>query len=269
MEYTIIIPTCDRNDMLRNCLNLLDPLFQTTSQEYEVIVTDDGKLNQARTLICDEFKWVKWVEGPKRGPAANRNNGAKNSTGTWLIFIDDDCLPDKNLMLEYDREAKSNPDITVMEGYIDVDRPKERLDEESPVNKTGDVLWSCNFAIKKKQFDFIQGFDENYPFAAMEDIDLYTRLTNAGVKIKFVSSAKVIHPWRKIIPFKNFKKRIESHIYFAKKYKLSRTFNYRWDRIKTLARVLYSNCKALIGFSMKGWLKLIENLASNFILIFL
>jgi hypothetical protein len=60
--------------------------------------------------------------------------------GTWLIFIDDDCLPDKNIMLEYDREARLNPELTVMEGYIDVDRPKERLDEESPVNKTGDVL---------------------------------------------------------------------------------------------------------------------------------
>jgi GT2 family glycosyltransferase len=269
MEYSVIIPTCDRNDLLRNCLKLLDPLFQTTTEEYEVIVTDDGKLNQARTLINEEFTWVKWVEGPKRGPAANRNNGARNTRGTWLIFIDDDCLPDKNIMLEFDREARSNPYLTVMEGYIDVDRPKERLDEESPVNKTGDVLWSCNFAIKKKQFDIIEGFDEKYPFAAMEDVDLYTRLTNAGVIIKFVSSAIVIHPWRKTIPFKNFKKRIQSQIYFAKKYKLSGTFNYRWNRTTTFVRVFFSNCKALIGFSMKGWMKLVENTISNFILIFI
>ena len=75
----------------------------------------------------------------EKGSAANRNHGAKMQ-GTWLIFIDDDCLPDKNIMLEYDREARLNPELTVMEGYIDVDRPKERLDEESPVNKTGDVL---------------------------------------------------------------------------------------------------------------------------------
>jgi GT2 family glycosyltransferase len=268
MEYSIIIPTCDRNDLLRKCLKLLDPYCQTTTEKYEVIVTDDGKLNQARTLINEEFSWVKWINGPKRGPAANRNNGAKNANGTWLIFIDDDCLPDKNIIFEYDREAKSNPEITVMEGCTDADRPKKRLDEESPINKTGDILWSCNFAIKKKQFDLIKGFDENFLYAAMEDVDLYTRLTNAEVTIKFVSAAIVIHPWRRIIPFKNFKKRIKSHIYFARKYKISGTFKYRWNRITTFARVFFSNCKALIGFSMKGWMVIIENCISNFILIF-
>jgi GT2 family glycosyltransferase len=269
MEYSVIIPTCDRNDLLRKCLTLLDPLFQTTREKYEVIVTDDGKLNQARALISEEFSWVKWIEGPKKGPAANRNNGAKNAKGTWLIFIDDDCLPDKNVLLEYDREARSNPEITVMEGYIDADRPKERLDEESPINKKGNVLWSCNFAIKKEEFVLIKGFDENYPYAAMEDVDLHTRLNNAGITIKFVLTARVIHPWRKITPFRNFKKRIKSHIYFAKKYKISRTFKYRWNRITTFARVFYSNCKALVGFSMRGWMKLVENLVINFILIFI
>jgi GT2 family glycosyltransferase len=269
MEYSIIIPTCDRNDLLRNCLKLLDPLFQTTTKEYEVIITDDGKFNQARTLICEEFSWAKWIEGPKRGPAANRNNGAKNASGTWLIFIDDDCLPDKNLILEFDCEARSNADLAVMEGYIDADRPKERLDEDSPINKTGDVLWSCNFAIKKQQFDHIGGFDENFLYATMEDVDLYTRLSNAGVAIKFVSTAIVIHPWRRRAPFKNVRKRIKSHIYFARKYKISGTFKYRWNRITTFARVFISNSKELISYSMKGWTTLIENSVSNFILIFI
>jgi GT2 family glycosyltransferase len=143
------------------------------------------------------------------------------------------------------------------------------LDEDSPINKTGNVLWSCNFAIKKQQFDDINGFDENFLYATMEDIDLHTRLENDGISMKFVSTAIVIHPWRRRVHFKNVRKRIKSHMYFARKYKISKTFKYRWNRITTFARVFISNCRELIGFSMRGWPTLIENGVSNFILIFI
>ena len=269
MEYSIIIPTCDRNDLLRECLKLLDPGCQTAYVKYEVIVTDDGKLSQAKALINDEFVWVKWVNGPRRGPAANRNNGAKSASGNWLIFTDDDCLPDKNFILEYDRAVKSDLNAAVLEGYTDADRPKERLDEESPTNTTGNFLWSCNFAIKKHQFDLLGGFDENFLHPTMEDVDLYTRLKKNEVNIRFVPNAIVIHPWRRVKPFKNFRKRLKSQIYFARKHKISGTFKYRWDRITTFFRVGFSNFKSLISFSMKGWLMFIENCLRNFVLIFI
>jgi GT2 family glycosyltransferase len=41
------------------------------------------------------------------------------------------------------------------------------------------MCFVVQFAIKKN-FNFISGFDEKYPFAAMEDVDLHTRLINAG-----------------------------------------------------------------------------------------
>ena len=90
MTFSVIVPTCNRNDLLAKCLELLNPANQTIKEVYEVIVTDDSKNNVAKALIEDIFTWAKWVEGPKRGPAANRNNGAKDAKGDWLIFIDDD-----------------------------------------------------------------------------------------------------------------------------------------------------------------------------------
>jgi hypothetical protein len=35
-----------------------------------------------------------------------------------------------------------------------------------------------------------------------------------GVMIKFVSTVIVIHPWRKIIPFKNFRKQLNPILIF-------------------------------------------------------
>src|SRR5665213_3286620 len=97
MKFSVIIPTCNRNDLLRKCLDLLAPSNQTIDN-YEIIVTDDSKDGIAKDLIKQDYPWVCWVEGPKRGPAANRNNGAKTANGDWLVFIDDDCLPDKNVL---------------------------------------------------------------------------------------------------------------------------------------------------------------------------
>jgi len=47
-----------------------------------------------RAGICSQrFPEVEWRQGPRKGPAANRNFGAKFSDSEWLIYIDDDCIP--------------------------------------------------------------------------------------------------------------------------------------------------------------------------------
>ena len=99
---SVIIPTCNRNDLLGKCLDCLSPNIQTLSaSSYEVIVTDDSKQHQAKQFVEENYGWVKWIAGPQRGPAENRNNGAKNANGEWLIFIDDDCLPDAKILEVY------------------------------------------------------------------------------------------------------------------------------------------------------------------------
>src|SRR6185312_3373026 len=118
MKFSVIIPTCNRNELLHKCLNLLLVANQTIGGDYEVIVTDDSKNNIAKNLINENYPWVKWVDGPKKGPAANRNNGTKLAIGDWVIFIDDDCLPDTNLLREYENGINRNPGALAFEGAI-------------------------------------------------------------------------------------------------------------------------------------------------------
>jgi len=108
---------------------------------------------------------------------------------------------------------------TVLEGRTIADRPKQRLDEESPVNFSGGYLWSCNFAIKKSLFDSINGFDEIFPFPAMEDVDLKYRIDTKGVKTLFVPEAVVTHPWRRSRGVVFLKKHQKSDFYFWAKHK--------------------------------------------------
>ncbi len=99
MLFSVIIPTCNRVEQLNKCLALLKPDIQLINSEiYEVIVSDDSKDDSTMMLIQQKFERVKYINGPKRGPAANRNNGAKHAKGEWLIFIDDDCIPEPGLL---------------------------------------------------------------------------------------------------------------------------------------------------------------------------
>ncbi len=219
MFLSVIVPTCNRYEPLSKCLRALSPHLQGLSPEtYEIIVTDDSVgLEQKLRLVAD-FPGVIWNQGPRRGPASNRNSGAKASKGDWLIFIDDDCIPNPELLSAYREGIAQNPQLRVFEGAILEERPQQRMDEEAPINKGGGGLWSCNFMIKRDLFFELEGFCELFPFAAMEDVDLRERLKKKRIIFLFLPQASVIHPWRHFSPaLKQFKVLKVSHqIYYAR-----------------------------------------------------
>lgn len=264
---SVIIPTANRNDLLKQCLQCLLPANQQIATDnYEVIVSDDSVSGSARAFIEKEFPWVKWVKGPSRGPAANRNNGAREARGSWLLFTDDDCLPDHNWIRAYLNVIEQHTDARVLEGCTRSDRPRHRYDEEAPVNETGDKLWSCNFAIAKETFDTVNGFDETFPYAAMEDTDLHMRLKQITAVV-FVKEAVVIHGWRRIIPFKSFKKHLASHKALAKKYGRYNKMSYRWSRFKIFAGSILPDAATLMRYKFKGILVYFEKQLLNLALV--
>ena len=221
IKLSIIIPTCNRTDLLSSCIELLTSQIKALdATNFEIIVTDDSSNDFTKKIVEQKFKEVRWISGPKKGPASNRNNGANQATGNWLIFVDDDCLPDKNLLTIYIQALYKYPNLQVFEGCVKTDRKQNRLDEESPVNEKGGFLWSCNFMINKQLFLYVfKGFDEQFPYAAMEDVDLAYRIRKNGNPIIFIENAIVIHPWRVqrhmiSITLKRFK----STLYFLKKH---------------------------------------------------
>lgn len=198
--FSVIIPTCNRANLLIKCLNLLSPVVQSLNfSDYEIIVTDDSTNDLTLELIAQQFDYVTVVNGPRMGPAANRNNGAEYATGEWLIFIDDDCLPDKDILKNYKTACLNNPDEQVFEGAIfpdSWDLLKKDL-AECPVNIQGDCFWSANICIKRSLFIQIKGFYEGYLIAAQEDQQLKLDIENYTKKeIVFLKHCVVIHPVR-------------------------------------------------------------------------
>jgi GT2 family glycosyltransferase len=198
VTISVIIPTRNRTECLRKCLRALLPQIERNSEVVETIVCDDGESVETRAMLESEFRQSHWYEGPKRGPAANRNLGAKAAKGQWLVFLDDDCIPDANLIRSYIDAIKDNSAVYVLEGRIVADREKRHPLEECPINSEGGNLWSCNFAIRRNSFLEIGGFDESFPHPAGEDWELAYRIRRARLQLVFVHEAFVVHCWRRL-----------------------------------------------------------------------
>ena len=255
MLFSIIIPTCNRDSLLKKCLNCLEPSKQKIPfSEYEVIVTDDS-LN---STVASEVDFIRFYTGPRKGPAANRNNGAKYANGEWLIFLDDDVIPSEDLLNIYKAAINDYPNAIAFEGSIypdDYELMKKDL-AECPINSKGGVFWSANICIKKTIFDKVNGFDEQFILAAQEDQDLYKRLINLG-DVMFIEKALVKHPVRLI----GLATKISNIIPGVKnwyKFELKHNQQSGQQYFKTLFNLLISYTKqmlnSIIGFKFKSFI---------------
>jgi ubiquinone/menaquinone biosynthesis C-methylase UbiE/GT2 family glycosyltransferase len=219
--FSVIIPTCDRPDLLCLCLDAIAPGIQNIQSEYyETIVTDDGN-STVEKLLNESYPWVKWVKGPQKGPAANRNNGSQYAKGEWLVFTDDDCLPSKEWLATFQKSILKNIDVKAFEGSIHSIGNINKDFAECPINYNGGCFWSANICIDRNLYCYVKGFDENYIIAAQEDQDLFIKLKKHTV-ILFVSDATVFHPVRISSFWKSIKKiKVKSlnWLYYANKNK--------------------------------------------------
>jgi len=192
---SVVIPTYQRNDELAQCLRTLAPGVQNLpSENYEVIVSDDGRAITAEAMIAREYPWARWEQGPALGIGSNRNNGAAHANGRWLVFIDSDTLPDAECLRIYFEAARGRPEAIAFEGAI---HGSGKLDTEwyrCPINTHGGLFWTANVAIRKDIFDSIEGFDPALVFYH-EDQDIYERLKQIQ-PIDFLVKAVVVHPAR-------------------------------------------------------------------------
>jgi glycosyltransferase involved in cell wall biosynthesis len=232
--FTVVVPTRHRNDLLALCLERLAPGAQTlAAARYEVVVTDDGSETTAEAMVRERFPWARWVAGPRRGPGANRNHGARHGSAPWLAFTDDDCLPSPGWLAAFAAETGSGP--RVLEGRTTCEAGLRSSREQAPVNLEGGWLWSCNMAVRREAFAALGGFDEEFPHAHMEDVDFRERALGRGEAIRFVPAAVVDHPPRPVLPARRLAATHESEFLFY--YKAGRTGPYVAPHVRKLAGV--------------------------------
>lgn len=95
--FSIVILTCNRYAMLRDCLKAL---ADQTRRADEILVVQNGPegVEALEKALADvDIKNLRVIPGiPEGGWAASRNRGVDEAQGDWVVFTDDDCLPEKD-----------------------------------------------------------------------------------------------------------------------------------------------------------------------------
>lgn len=192
VKISVVVPTCDRPEPLKRCLAALAPGTQTWTA-FETIVTDDG----ARGADAGAHPNVRFTRGPKRGPAANRNHGARLAAGDWIAFLDDDCVASPGWLAALAEIAAAGKHDLLEGKVVAAGWTGHPLDERVE-NMGGGVFWSCNLAVRREFFFEAGGFDEEFRQPAFEDMEFAARAKRLGARSAFVPGAMVEHPVRRL-----------------------------------------------------------------------
>lgn len=195
LKVSVVVPTYQRRRRLQHCLESLAPDRQTLPGHlYEVIVADDNPDESIRKHIQQFFPWVRWHRSDHcrpAGPAGNRNAAARLARGSWLAFIDDDCVADRGWLANIMHNAHET-DADIIEGRVVCSQGPDHPLFHFVENLAGSKYWTCNLTIRAASFRNIGGFDER--FLCGEDTDLAERLVRSGARAKFAKDVMVEHP---------------------------------------------------------------------------
>ncbi|HSL43688.1 MAG TPA: glycosyltransferase [Anaerolineales bacterium] len=102
MEASIIIPTYNRAEKLRNCLDALSSQTQPVP-DFEVVVVVDGSTDGTLEMLASlETPFaLQVIRQPNAGQPAALNRGAAESTGRTCIFLDDDIVVTPRFVAEH------------------------------------------------------------------------------------------------------------------------------------------------------------------------
>lgn len=227
MKISVVIPTRDRKSILAACLKAL--FRQTFPKElYEIIVVDDGSRDGIRELLeplmvkapCH----VRYFRQERRGPAAARNTGISNACGEIVLFMGDDIIADKDLLKEHaEWHARFGGGAVAVLGFVTW-APDIRMTPflewmeksgaqfgygriKDPMDVDYRFFYTANISLKRDDLIRLGLFDEDFPYAAYEDIELAFRLRKKGLKI--VYDPKAIGYHAHTINRRDFMKRLE------------------------------------------------------------
>jgi glycosyltransferase involved in cell wall biosynthesis len=233
---SVVVSTYNRPDALQASV---ESLFSQTDRDFEIIVADDG--SGPATRACVEQLMARapvplthaWQEDTGFRLARVRNLGIHLARGEYFLFLDGDCVVQRDFVAQHRRLAERGFMVTgsrvllneaftrrVLEQHIDLQALT--LGQHIGAWLTGGIMKlfqlymrlpdigrrrtrfsfrrikGCNLAAWRDDLARINGFDESFTGWGYEDSDFVARLHNAGIHRKDGACAtEIFHLWHR------------------------------------------------------------------------
>lgn len=214
--FSIIVPVYNRPAEIEE---LLESLETQTDNDFEIIIVEDGSTISSKEE-CNKRKGtlkLKYFYKENEGRSIARNYGIDRADGKYFLFVDSDCIMPsdyiesvKRSLSEIPVDCFGGPDAA-HKSFSDVQKAinfsmtsflttggirggKRSLEKFTPR--------TFNMGFSKEVYDKVGGFREMFS----EDIDMSTRIKNAGFAVALYPDVKVFHKRR--VDFKKFWKQV-------------------------------------------------------------
>lgn len=103
MYFSVVVPSYNRAELLRNLLGSLEKLCFPENTEWEILIVDNNSANCTREVV-DEFIRrnilpLHYLFEKEQGSSHARNRGVKEARGQIVAFLDDDEIVDEHWLI--------------------------------------------------------------------------------------------------------------------------------------------------------------------------
>jgi GT2 family glycosyltransferase len=196
---SVVITNWNRKNDLRECL---ESIKNQTYKNNEIIVVDNYSTDGSIEIVTNEFPEVKLIVMPDSsyGACETFNIGFVNSTGEYVIVMDNDALLEKDWIEKAIIEFENDEKLGCVAGRVLNYYTKEDWGfwiyglEDGYKDKEfyTTVFVGCSALIKKKILDEVGGYPKEY-FLYWNDVALGAEVVNHGYKIKYVPNIVAYH----------------------------------------------------------------------------
>lgn len=239
MDITVLIPTFGRARKLGRCLARLAHQ-DLDHNRFEVLIGVDGRdqanepddeaAQAVHALASTSAGAMRAVvhEFDHAGPGATRNRLARHARGRLLLLLNDDVLPEPDLLSTHLRAHDERRGRAAMIlGAAPWVRPTEGEDTlfDRLVRETSMIFfydrmhaaidagqagaehdwgfrhaWTLNLSLPRAEFERVGGFDERLTYACYEDLEFARRVHDAGRVPVLYRPACIAHHDHRITP---------------------------------------------------------------------
>ena len=215
VRFSVIVPVYNRIDEVRD---LLESLSRQTLKNFEVVIVEDGSTDrcQAEAESVENLR-VRYFYKENEGRSIARNYGMERAAGDYFIFFDSDCVIPEDYFAVLSRELDAKP----VDCFGGPDSAHSSFTStQKAINfamtsflTTGGIRGgkmslekfvprTFNMGLSRRVYERVGGFREMFS----EDIDMSTRIRNAGFSIALIRPAYVYHKRR--VDFRKFLRQV-------------------------------------------------------------
>lgn len=273
-RFSIIIPVYNRIDEVED---LLKSLAAQSCKDFEVVIVEDGSTSPCDTVVkqYETQVDVSYHFKDNEGRSIARNYGLERAKGDYFIFFDSDCV----IPPDYFKILSAALDANPLDCFGGPDAAHESFSTtQKAINysmtsflTTGGIRGgkvqlekfvprTFNMGYSRQVYEKVGGFREMFS----EDIDMSTRIRQAGFSIGLIRDAYVYHKRR--VNMKLFTRQV--YVFGMSRITLKLLYPDSLKIVHLLPAAFVIGSVALIGLSFWKWwfiLPLLAYLLSIFI----